>query len=410
MEQQQKEADEEPSQKRPRTSLEIPVSSIPTFDSLENMSVQTFLEAFQKYQVVLLKGASKYLVNDESGVGNNTPRGKQRENTFITWKDIGSVFETLNKDDKESWCIENQGETKEPKKVSLTAKEFLAPRLLVEESAAYCSFLVQKDKTVYQKTLERLPVQTLGSALGDNTWTYEPCLWIFFGRNYSDYSTKIDNKEPLEGRGLHTDSVSHDGTWHYQMSGTKEWFLSPSSDLLNKHWKSELSEEERSQWKESTKVRVPCEEGDVIIVNTRLWFHRTVIPAQKHPSVSYARDFRLGNGSDNCGTGNTSGTEVGDNKATTMTNLDGLYARNEIEAGTVIFTEADMPDCELHRSSDNPNCEIVELEDGTGAVVSCRAIASGEFFCVPESSDEEEGADEYEEEEGDFEEDDVECT
>ena len=405
MEQQQKEADEEPTQKRPRTSLEIPVPGIPTFDSLENVSVQSFLETYQKYQAVIFKGAYKYLVPDESDAGNTKTQEKQQENASITWKDIGSVFEALNKDDKDSWCIENRGEMEQQEKVSLTAKEFLAPRLLIEESAAYCSFLVQKDKTVYQKTLERLPLQKLGSALGDNEWTYEPCLWVFFGRNYSDNS-KSNDKAPLEGRGLHTDSVSHDGTWHYQMSGTKEWFLSPSSDLLNKHWKSELSNEERSQWKESTKVRVPCEEGDVIIVNTRLWFHRTVIPAQEDPSVSYARDFRLGGGSDNCGTGSTSDKEVGSDKATIMTNLDGLYARNDIEAGTVIFTEADMPDCELHRSNDNPNCEIAELEDGTGAVVSCRAIASGEFFCVPESSDEEEGADEYEEEEGEFEEED----
>jgi hypothetical protein len=88
-----------------------------------------------------------------------------------------------------------------------------------------------------------------------------------------------------------------------------------------------------------------------------------------------------------------------------MTNVDGLYATNDIEEGTIVFKEADMPDCELHRSKDNPNCQVVELNDGSGvcAVVSLRPIAAGEFFCVPESSDEyEEGDYDEEEEEEEF--------
>ena len=48
-----------------------------------------------------------------------------------------------------------------------------------------------------------------------------------------------------------------------------------------------------------------------------------------------------------------------------------------------------MPDCELHRSEDNPNCELVELEVGCAAMISCRDIQEGEFFCVEESDDEE---------------------
>ena len=70
-----------------------------------------------------------------------------------------------------------------------------------------------------------------------------------------------------------------------------------------------------------------------------------------------------------------------------MTNVDGLYATADIEGDTIIFTEADMPSCELHRSSTNPNCQVAELEDGSRAVVSIRHIASGEFFTVPESDD-----------------------
>ena len=396
-EQQQKwAACDEPIQKRPRTSRELPVPGIPTFEGVANVSSQTFLEAYQKYQAVLLKGASNFRVQSSG------EHHQKRKDDTLTWKDIGSIFDSLNSDDQDSWCIESRGSRKKEEGTALTPKEFLAPHLQKEGSPTYCSFLLQKDKSAYEKTLEQLPLPVLGKTLGDNNWTYEPCLWVFFGRNYSDQNEGADStgseQAPLEGRGLHTDSVSHDGTWHYQMSGTKEWFLSPSAELLNRHWKSKLSEKELSQWDESTKVRVSCEEGDVIVLNTRLWFHRTVLPAQEYPSVSYARDFRLGGGSsDDCGTGAAPSKDSQDHKASSMTNLDGLYARNDIEAGTILFTESAMPDCELHRSNDNPNCEIVELEDGTGAVVSSRAIASGEFFCVPESSDEEEERDEDEE-------------
>jgi hypothetical protein len=86
-----------------------------------------------------------------------------------------------------------------------------------------------------------------------------------------------------------------------------------------------------------------------------------------------------------------------------MTDLDGLYATNDVEQGTIILKESNMPDCELHRSATDPNCEVVELEDGTSAVVSSRPITAGEFLCVAESSDEEDGMD-FEVDEGSFEE------
>jgi hypothetical protein len=147
------------------------------------------------------------------------------------------------------------------------------------------------------------------------------------------------------------------------------------------HLQSHLGHELHPSLQE-TPIRLDCKEGDVIVVNTRLWFHRTVIPPQQFPSLSYARDFR-----------ETKETGITEESGDEMKNVDGLYATNDIEVGTVIFTEKDAPDCELHRSSVNSNCEMVELEDGTSAIVSSRDITEGEFFCVPESSDEEDGYD-----------------
>ena len=69
-----------------------------------------------------------------------------------------------------------------------------------------------------------------------------------------------------------------------------------------------------------------------------------------------------------------------------MTNVDDLYAPHDIEEGTVIFTENDLPDAQLQRS-DDPNCEIVEasVEGSDGscmAVVARRDIKMGESFTV----------------------------
>lgn len=72
-----------------------------------------------------------------------------------------------------------------------------------------------------------------------------------------------------------------------------------------------------------------------------------------------------------------------------MTNVDGMYAVSDIDAGTIIFTEKDMPDVEIHRSRENPNCEVVQFEDGTNAVVSTQDIPTGAFFALPESDSEE---------------------
>ena len=47
-----------------------------------------------------------------------------------------------------------------------------------------------------------------------------------------------------------------------------------------------------------------------------------------------------------------------------------------------------MPHGELHRSS-QANCNVCELEDGIQAVISIQPIKSGDFFCIPESDDDE---------------------
>lgn len=246
-----------------------------------------------------------------------------------------------------------------PSNVSLHPVDLLATPAAHQELRAYASFIVQKDKEVYEELQElNLPF----TEFSKSKWEYEPAVWMFVGRN-------PPNSPALTGRPEHTDSVQHDGTWHYQLAGRKTWFIRPTVELCAQFKQHGLTIPQTA-WK------VPCTQGDVLVINTRLWFHRTEIPAQQGPSVSYARDFYCERRDDKS-----------NGKPVVMTNVDGVYATDGIPEGAIIFTALDAPGAELHRS-DEANCKVCELRDGTDAVVSIRPIQSGEFLCIPPTDDE----------------------
>ena len=97
-------------------------------------------------------------------------------------------------------------------------------------------------------------------------------------------------------------------------------------------------------------------------------------------SVSFARDVHFGEGSEG-------------GAKTENTNVDGIYAVEDVEAGTVVFTEEDAPDGELCFVSEGANCEVVELEEGGRAVVTVRDVKVGEFFTVLEDDDDDDDDD-----------------
>jgi U3 small nucleolar RNA-associated protein 6 len=293
----------------------------------------------------------------------NVPAGLPAKGR-LSWRDLGPVFQDLDPEDQKSWCVETHG--RDGAGGDIDPEAFLSGT--ESSDRAYCSFLVQHDRSSLDRLAARLPAPGLG---WEDEAAHEPAIWIFFGRNPA-------GNPGLDGRPEHTDSVSHDGTWHYQLSGRKEWSLRPSSGLL-RHLGQILPSRATAEWTEELNLVATCSERDVLAVNTRLWFHRTLIPAQRGPSVSLARDFRFAPGDEEDA---MDGGRAGPGG---MSNLDGLYARADIEEGTVVFTELEMPDAELHVSSSDPNCRVVTLEDGSSGVVSTRLIRAGEFFCVPES-------------------------
>ncbi|CAE7934548.1 unnamed protein product [Symbiodinium necroappetens] len=175
--------------------------------------------------------------------------------------------------------------------------------------------------------------------------------WVFFGRN--------PGSRILRGRPEHTDAIQHSGTWHVQLKGEKVWTLKPTDELRRKV----------PSLKKAGRVRVRCMEGDVLCINTRLWWHSTHIPARCKLSLSVARDMYL------------DGTRPG---ACDMTNVDGHYALKPIQKGAVIFTEDTAPQLQLPRSSTS-NCELRESQRGSLVVVAKRPIKKGEWFSLSDS-------------------------
>ncbi|CAM9773899.1 unnamed protein product, partial [Heterosigma akashiwo] len=361
-------------------------------------------------------------------------------------QDVQVLFSKLNDQDKESWCVENEANnsmnrsTEEEKKEGDEEKANTSPVEFLDVSdtrqRGYCSFLVQHSKDVMSDLLsKRLPLVHLPVAkrvgsddisakanasscdgLGITTTMevdYGPCLWFFFGKNYMpEHGLSGRHDAKLLGRPEHTDSVIHDGTWHYQLSGTKIWRLRPTTELMNhlkQHKQEQVSGTKRkiddtntnaneSNKSENNYIEVECKQGDIIVLNTRLWWHSTVIPAQNVPCISYARDIYFPDSVAAKAMVQEDGSNNNSMDQSSMTNIDGTYAAEDIEAETIIFTEHTMPNCEMHRSKIDPNCQVVELEDEeTGgsymAVVSLRDIKAGEFFCVMESDDDAEGED-----------------
>ena len=108
----------------------------------------------------------------------------------------------------------------------------------------------------------------------------KPHAWLFFGSNGA--------AAPMPGRPEHRDNVQSDGTWHVQLSGSKEWWLRPYP--------------EPCEWQPCDPPDVPAgrlhvlvEAGSVLLVNTRLYLHETSIPGSQPGldtlSMSLARDF-----------------------------------------------------------------------------------------------------------------------
>lgn len=294
-----------------------------------------------------------------------------------------------------------------------TTKTLLASDFLSQSSTqnGYCSFVLQDDSTksitkftdnhVEHPTMPLKDHDSHSLPLSDNQnnniFISQP-YWLFVGRNNST--------KPMKGRSEHTDSIQHDGTFHHQVVGRKTWKIRPTDEL-------------RTMCDDMDLALQDCyvhtvEEGDIFVMNTRLWWHQTEIPgvisaakagteggnsgepsgAGAGLSISYARDIYLDGRQ----------PKVGKEEPEYMSSIEGAWATGHIAKGTILFTEEDPP-MSRSKEKEKANCEMFEIDDGDDddddeegvqlAVVTSKDIKEGEFFILLDNngseSEEEEG-------------------
>ena len=226
------------------------------------------------------------------------------------------------------------------------------------------------------------PVFTLPVIPDDDTHsaksiqTAEP-FWIFVGRNTSPHAI-------LKGRSEHTDNIQHDGTFHYQLEGTKTWHIRPTQELLERSCSSINNTPNETSFRETYKLTL--DRGDVMVINTRLWWHRTEIPPAAqyddddavcgNLSISYARDIYLD--------GKTPPSDE------VMSNVEGAWAVGFIPKGAELPIDSidDVLPMRRTTSEQEANCKLIvcEAKNAEGnqrrAVVMLRNIQESEFFLL----------------------------
>ena len=319
-------------------------------------------EIMKKYQ-------EKYVVLYRPS--NNNNRVNKMDLNLNT---VAAVFKDSNDEIKKSFCVENSGNG-----TDLNEKIVFDTKSDNKYNKWYASFIAQHD----EKLLNKLNTKLLPIPFIDTNVFHSDIIWFFIGKN-------IDQTCPLEGRAEHTDSVTHDGTWHYQCSGEKIWEIRPTQKLINiiNNSKKKMMnnsnnnnnnniETKQEQLTMDNKMIIKCQAGDVLLINTKLWWHHTKIPptnnANHQVSISYARDIYF------------ESNKPTNTNLNNMTNVDAVYASKSIKAGNVVLTEDDMPDCELPRSND-PNCAVTMLDNGQGALIAIKNIDEGDFFSIANSS------------------------
>ena len=304
-----------------------------------------------------------------------------------------------------TWCVENAGDGGDA--AALTPRALLGGGRQSVKAAArapswYVSFVLQNDEKLLARTLARLPLAAPPCFAGAASTTAR-CVWFFVGRHAPPAPAP-----PLRGRPEHTDAVSHAGTWHAQLEGKKVWHVRPLADA--RAWPPRARPPPTLGGAALAGLRVECAAGDVLLINTRCWWHRTEIPPTGDDglSISYARDWtgwpdaRDGDADGERGGGDDKdGEDDGDDGECAMGNVDGVYASRSLKAGDVVLTEDELPDCALPEHA-SPNCEVVsdcEAAGGAAALVATRDIGVGEWLTVGFSEDEESGEEEDEDEE-----------
>ena len=135
-------------------------------------------------------------------------------------------------------------------------------RLQRQVTQFYVSTILQGADGIAADFLEFCPYQELPFVKAWGMFEHSQPVWMFLGCNTLN--------DAMQGRAEHTDDVQHSGTWHYQMAGTKTWFIRPLAE--HKDWAGRAP-----SLRDCASLKVTCQAGDIFVVNTRLWWHQTSI-------------------------------------------------------------------------------------------------------------------------------------
>ena len=317
----------------------------------------------------------------------------------------------LNKDHpdllSDQFSVENVGDYRKselrPNKIYSGPKGCAA---LESGGPFYVSSILQRHKEGVAAFLDKAPL----AEAPIHGFSADDGIWLFMGRNPARASGSMP--ETMKGRPEHVDAVDHAGTWHVQMAGSKTWHVRPCADAED--WAGappRLPDR-------GARLRIEVQRGDLLVINTRAWYHATNLEAQpgiqsadQGFSISYARDFyRDGDrkAAAAAAAATAAATAAADNskggklakgrdgkddmeKTNLPAQLDPrLLAANDVFEGDVALDEDDLPDS-VPRSR-NPNCELCVAEiDGDERVVllALRWIFKGEPLTIATKAGEE---------------------
>ncbi len=302
------------------------------------------------------------LLSQETSAGRKRKRPETKESSWPSTLStthtqvnelIRETYESSSPKDKESWNVENRGKRKDVTSPS----KFLSCMMHSDSGSdddGYCSFVLQDNSndsvSRFTERMEGLVTKFYGEPTngskentlphsllhttaknsaktnGEVVPTIAPHYWIFLGRNN-------DKAEWLSGRKEHTDSIEHDGTFHHQLVGGKLWKLRPTLEL-----RQLCDEKHDTALLDSYEILV--QEGDVLVINTRLWWHQTELPPGW--SVSYARDLYLE--PKGCAKTNTEETERDEPDPESVSNREVSWASGFIARGTTLVIADEIED------------------------------------------------------------------
>jgi len=170
--------------------------SIPVFNVTKDQPLDwnAIRDIYEKTQIIHVRNATAMMKNDRK--------------KLFDYEDLCRLQTKKKQMIAETFCVENAA----PGAKKLEADQVFGGVKKRPSASWYSSFLVQHDPDALKDTLKKLPFEC-PPLLESQDVSHSDHIWFFAGDN--------PKRKAMPGRPEHTDAVTHAGTWHYQLSGSK---------------------------------------------------------------------------------------------------------------------------------------------------------------------------------------------